>query len=105
MPSVPMTPGRGMKIRIPPALMPIEEDATHFFDLYFTHVHPYVPVLDRDAFYRQWHSSPESISPLILEAIFAVGGRLADAPGEGQPWLTLASSTCLLLAYEPWQQY
>ncbi|KAH7313527.1 hypothetical protein B0I35DRAFT_452010 [Stachybotrys elegans] len=87
----PLSIGAGLKIRIPPELMPSEESCLNYFDLYFTHVHPYVPVLDRSLFYHQWHTSRASISPLILEAIFAMGGRLAEDPAQGQQWLALAS--------------
>ncbi|PTB74556.1 hypothetical protein M440DRAFT_1440022 [Trichoderma longibrachiatum ATCC 18648] len=87
----PISIGAGHRIRIPPELMPDEGTAIHYFDLYFTHVHPYVPVLDRSMFYRQWSTARESISPLILEALFAIGGRLADEPAQGQQWLALAS--------------
>ncbi|KID70489.1 Transcription factor, fungi, partial [Metarhizium hybridum] len=89
LPAVTAIPGH--KIRIPPALMPDESTALHHFDLYFRHVHPYVPVLDKAAFYQQWNTGRESISPLILEAIFAIGGRLAEEPAMGQQWLALAS--------------
>lgn len=89
----PLSSGAGLKIRVPPELMPSEETCVHYFDLYFTHVHPYVPVLDRAAFYRQWHTSRETISPLILEAMFAIGGRLAEDPAQGQQWLALATSS------------
>ncbi len=81
-----------MKIRIPPELMPDEATALHYFDIYFTNVHPYVPVLNKTLFYQQWHSNREAISPLILEAIFAIAGRLADEPSQGQQWLALAGS-------------
>lgn len=84
--------GPGSKIRIPPELMPDEETALNYFNLFFTHVHPYVPVLNKSLFYQQWQMARESISPLILEAIFAIGGRLAEDPTEGQQWLALASS-------------
>lgn len=87
-------PVPGLKIRIPPELMPDEQTTLHYFDLYFAHVHPYVPVLSRTSFYQQWNTSRETISPLILEAMFAMGGRLAEDPGEGQQWLALASSKC-----------
>lgn len=93
-PAMPTVPG--LKIRIPPALMPDEQTVLHYFDLYFAHVHPYVPVLSRTMFYQQWNTSRETISPLILEAIFAMGGRLAEDPGEGQQWLALASSRHIL---------
>lgn len=88
----PLPVGRGMKIRIPPELMPDDETVLHYFDLYFTHVHPYIPVLSKPMFYQQWNQNRASISPLLLEAIFAIGGRLAEDPGEGQQWLALASS-------------
>lgn len=76
--------------------MPEEETILHYFDLYFVHVHPYVPVLNKAFFYQQWHQNRSSISPLLLEAIFAIGGRLAEDPGEGQQWLALASREPLL---------
>jgi hypothetical protein len=87
----PLSSGAGLKIRVPPELMPSEETCAHYFDLYFTQVHPYVPVLDRAAFYRQWSTARETISPLILEAMFAMGGRLAEEPAQGQQWLALAT--------------
>ncbi|RMI98404.1 hypothetical protein CDV36_016153, partial [Fusarium kuroshium] len=87
----PLMPAPGLKIRIPPELMPDEETALHYFDLYFSHVHPYVPVLCKTIFSQQWNTDREAISLLILEAIFAIGERLAEAPTEGQQWLALAS--------------
>ncbi|KAJ6782170.1 hypothetical protein PWT90_03602 [Aphanocladium album] len=87
----PILSGSGSKIRIPPELMPDEETALQYFELYFTHVHPYVPVLYKPHIYHQWRHARETISPLILEAIFAIGGRLAEEPAMGQQWLGLAS--------------
>ncbi|CAN8101417.1 unnamed protein product [Discula destructiva] len=87
----PLVSGPGHKIRIPPELMPDEETTLHYFDVFFTHVHPYVPVLDRATFYHQWQTDRDSVSPLILEAIFALAGRIVDDPGEGQQWLALAT--------------
>ena len=87
----PLVSRPGLKIRIPPELMPDDETTLQFFDLYFTHVHPFVPVLDRNIFYEQWHSNREAISPLLIEALFAIGGRLADDPAQGQQWLALAT--------------
>ncbi|SPO02284.1 related to Cutinase transcription factor 1 alpha [Cephalotrichum gorgonifer] len=85
----PMTPGR---IRIPPALMPDDETAHQYFNLYFTSVHPFLPVLSKTLFYQQWNTNRSSISPLILEAIFAIGGRLADEPAQGQQWLAMGTA-------------
>ncbi|KAK0630161.1 hypothetical protein B0T17DRAFT_489636 [Bombardia bombarda] len=87
----PLTSGPGLKIRIPPELMPDEETILHYFDLYFANAHPYVPVLDKAYFYQQWQQNRESVSPLVLEAIFAIAGRLADEPAQGQQWLALAT--------------
>jgi hypothetical protein len=89
--------GPGLKIRIPPELMPDEETVLHYFDMYFLNVHPYVPVLNKSLFYHQWHTNRDAISPLILEAIFAIAGRLADEPAQGHQWLALASSEYFLL--------
>ncbi len=72
--------------------MPDDETVLHYFDLYFANVHPYVPVLDKAMFLQQWHTNRESLSPLLLEAIFAIGGNLADEPALGQQWLALATS-------------
>lgn len=89
--------GPGLKIRIPPELMPDEQTVLHYFELYFTNVHPYIPVLDKVQFYQQWHSNRDSISPLLLEAMFAIAGRLADDPAQGQQWLALATSAAQTL--------
>jgi hypothetical protein len=97
-PLPPLVSGPGHKIRIPPELMPDDETALHYFELYFANVHPYVPVLDRSIFFQQWSADRQSISPLLLEAMFAIGGRLADDAADGQQWLALAtrmdSSSC-----------
>lgn len=82
----------GSHIRIPPALMPSDEDAKALFEVFFRDVHPYVPVLNRQQFYEQWNTDKEAISPLVLEAVFACAGRIADEPSEGLQWLALANS-------------
>lgn len=86
-----MPPLPSGRIRIPPALMPDEETAQQYFDLYFTNVHPFLPALNKPLFYQQWNTNRDAISPLILEGIFAIGGRLADEPVQGQQWLALAA--------------
>lgn len=91
----PITAGPGSKVRIPPDLMPEEPSALNYIDAFFTQVHPYVPVLNKSMFMHQWHTNRDSISPLILEAIFALGGRLRDDPSDGQQWLALASRKSL----------
>ncbi|KAK4128660.1 hypothetical protein N657DRAFT_676415 [Parathielavia appendiculata] len=87
----PLTTGPGSKIRIPPELMPDDDMVLHYLELYFVNAHPYVPVLDKSYFYHQWHNNRESISPLLLEAMFAIAGRLADEPAQGQQWLAMAT--------------
>lgn len=81
----------GSQIRIPPALMPSEEDAAHFFKIFFSEVHPYVPVVNRNRFYHQWQYDRNSISPLLLEAMLACAGRLSEDPSQGAQWLALAN--------------
>lgn len=87
--------GAGSQIRIPPALMPSQEEAMLAFKTFFRDVHPYVPVLNRRQFYEQWRNDKGSISPLVLEAVFANAGRLSDDPAQGAQWLALANSTYL----------
>lgn len=87
----PMNVTAGSQIRIPPELMPAEEDALHFFKVFFAEVHHYVPVVVRFHFYQQWRSNRGSISPLLLEAIFACAGRMSDDPAQGAQWLALAN--------------
>lgn len=86
-----MSTNAGGQIRIPPALMPSDEDATESFELFFKHVHPYAPVLCRDQFYHQWDNDRSSISPLLLEAVFACAGRMSGEPVGDSPWLALAN--------------
>jgi hypothetical protein len=81
-------------VRVPPELMPSEEQALNYFDYFFTNIHPYCPVVNRAYFYQQWQTARDSISPLLLEAIFACSSFMLDAQGEGSKWLALASSQC-----------
>ncbi|KAL8779398.1 MAG: hypothetical protein Q9213_006966 [Squamulea squamosa] len=83
--------GSGSTVRIPPELMPSEEQCLAWFEFYFAHIHPYVPVLSKSYFYQQWQTNRQSISPLILEAIFACAGRMSADPAQGAQWLALAS--------------
>ena len=87
----PLSTGAGSQIRIPPALMPSDEDAAQYFQVFFDDIHPYVPVLSRAQFMHQWQNDRKSISPLVLEGLFACSGRLSDDPAQGAQWLALAS--------------
>jgi hypothetical protein len=88
----PMSNTAGSQIRIPPALMPTDEEALNYFKVFFADVHPYVPVVIRGHLYQQWQSNRSSISPLLLEAIFACAGRMSDDSAQGAQWLALANS-------------
>lgn len=88
----PLSTGAGATIRIPPELMPADDDVMNYFKIYFDEVHPYVPVIPRAHLYYQWQNDRHSISPLLLEALFACAGRLSDEPPEGAQWLALANS-------------
>ena len=90
--------GSGMAVRIPPELMPDEQLAMEYFNIFFTSVHPYVPVISKSYFYDQWQHNRQLISPLLLEAIFACAGRTSSDPAQGAQWLALASKheTCFM---------
>ena len=92
--SLPSGPsGSGATVRIPPGLEPSEEQSMEYFETFFTHIHPYVPVISKSYFYKQWHTNRRSISPLLLESIYACAGRMMpDDPAQGAQWLALASS-------------
>lgn len=62
-----------------------------YFECFFANIHPYVPVVDRQCFYQQWHSNKYSISPLILEGMFACSSHLMNKPEDGARWLALAA--------------
>lgn len=79
-------------MRIPPEMMPAEDQALQYFDYFFTNIHPYVPVINKAYFYQQWSTARDSISPLMLEAIFACSTLMLGEVSEGNKWLALASS-------------
>ncbi|MCJ1396171.1 hypothetical protein MMC18_009060 [Xylographa bjoerkii] len=90
LPSVPS--GSGATVRIPPGLEPSEEQSMEYFEIFFTHIHPYVPVISKSYFYKQWNTNRRSISPLLLESIYACAGRMMpEDPAQGAQWLALAS--------------
>lgn len=89
--TLPQNISNDLRIRIPPEMMPNDQQAIHYFDYFFASIHPYVPVLHRQAFYHQWTTNRESISPLLLEAIFAVTTMTLEDHVQGNKWLALAS--------------
>lgn len=77
--------------RIPSEMMPHDERVMDYFGYYFTHVHPYVPVLNKRQFYEQWQTAPDTVPSLLLEAIFASVSRYLDHPIDCKRWLALAA--------------
>lgn len=71
--------------------MPSDEEALNYFKIYFRDIHPYVPVIHRSHFYWQWENDRDSISPLLLESLFASAGRFSDSPAQSAQWLALAN--------------
>jgi hypothetical protein len=72
--------------------MPSNDEVMNYLKIYFDEIHPYVPVVHRAQLYYQWQHDRKSISPLLLEALFACAGRLSDDPAQGAQWLALATS-------------
>ncbi|KAK4897309.1 hypothetical protein LTR27_004829 [Elasticomyces elasticus] len=89
--ALPPSVGLDATVRIPPEMMPSDERAMDYFGYYFNYIHPYVPVLNRQAFYDQWRSARHSISPLLLEGLFACVSRYLEDPIESRRWLALAA--------------
>jgi hypothetical protein len=80
-----------MRVRIPVEMMPSEEVALEYFDYFFSHIHPFVPVLCQSTFYREWATNREGISPLLLEGIFASATAMMNKQLESNKWIALAS--------------
>lgn len=86
-------------VRIRPEDMPSEDEALDLFDVYFRDIHPYLPIVNKASFYRQWNTSRDSISPLLLEAMFATSsrinatfGRRSEDRSHGMKWISMATS-------------
>jgi hypothetical protein len=90
--NLPNTSSADMRVRIPAEMMPSENQALQYFEYFFANIHPYVPVLSRQAFYQQWNTDRESISPLLLDAVFACTSSMLESHPEGNKWLALAAS-------------
>ena len=81
------------KVQIPEYFLPRDDEALRYFDLYFKHAHPYVPVIDIVDFYEQWRTDRAAISPLILEAMLAIGAQVAGEMDLCCQWLLLFSKS------------
>ena len=88
---LPMSVTSDPTVRIPPEMMLSDARVIDYFGYYFNYIHPYMPVLNRAAFYEQWRTARHSISPLVLEGIFACVARYLEQPIEVQKWLALAA--------------
>lgn len=82
-------------VKIPPEKMPSDQECLELFAIYFEHVHPYIPVVNKAAFYAQWQNARDNISPLLLEAMFACASRLQAGNGSdslrGMDWISMAT--------------
>jgi len=81
-------------VKIRPEDMPSDEECQELFDIFFTHVHPYLPIVNKAAFFAQWEHSRQNISPLLLEAMFACAARLQatnEDPMRGMKWISMAT--------------
>lgn len=72
--------------------MPTNAEALELFEIFFNHVHPYIPIINKAAFYHLWETKRDQLSPFLLEAIFACAGRLSDQPSKGLKWISMATS-------------
>lgn len=87
---IPDTSGDGLQVRIPPAMMPPEEVVQKRLEYFFEHCHPYLPLMVPSEMYSQWADNKDSISPLVLEGIFACCGYCSGDHAEGDRWRALA---------------
>ncbi|CAG8609545.1 8155_t:CDS:2 [Ambispora leptoticha] len=59
---------------------PDSELANNLIQLYFKHVHPYVPILHKADFLRRLNDKSNPLSPLLLFSVFAMGAKFSDDP-------------------------
>ncbi|GBC04273.1 hypothetical protein RclHR1_05590028 [Rhizophagus clarus] len=57
---------------------PSPELANHLINLYFLHVHPYVPILHKSSFLRRLNDKSNPLSPLLVYSVFAMGAKYSD---------------------------
>ncbi|KAJ9668940.1 hypothetical protein H2201_000766 [Coniosporium apollinis] len=78
-------------VHIPPGMMPNPEQAREYFDYFFTNIHPYAPVINPGWFLEQWENDRNSLSPLLLGAVFACSTLMLGESANGNQWLALTS--------------
>jgi hypothetical protein len=93
--NLPASTSPGNIVRIPPEMMPSEQQAQQYIEYFFNNIHPFVPVINKDAFCHDWQHRRDEISPLLLESVFACATSMTENHPEGNKWLALASSTAL----------
>jgi len=86
---LPEVTGVDKTLRIPPQMMPSNEEAARHLRFYLQFVHPYMPILNAKELLRQWETDKTKISPLLLEGLFACVGYLSGDEGMGELWLAL----------------
>lgn len=84
-----------LTVRIPLEWMPDDALALQYFDYFFEHIHPYVPVINSTSFIRLWTSGKQCLSPIILEAVFACAAFAMKRTEDGNRWLALAERQSL----------
>ncbi|CAI2172088.1 14696_t:CDS:2 [Funneliformis geosporum] len=58
--------------------MPNNDMVEHLLELYWTNVHLYVPVLNKNLFLQQRENSNDPPSPLLLNAMFAISAEFSE---------------------------
>lgn len=61
-------------------LLPSEELATDLIELYFEHVHPLMPVINRTEFMAKYKDPNDSPSLMLLQAVLLCGSRVSKNP-------------------------
>lgn len=61
-------------------LLPGIELATDLIELYFEHVHPLMPVINREEFMRKFKDPNDSPSLMLLQAVLLCGSRVLSNP-------------------------
>ncbi|KAG9304377.1 hypothetical protein G9A89_019939 [Geosiphon pyriformis] len=57
--------------------LPSKEIFEHLFEIYFTHIHPIIPIIYKPTFFNKLKNK-DNLSHLLLNAIFALSSRYSD---------------------------
>ncbi|CAG8581923.1 11981_t:CDS:2 [Ambispora gerdemannii] len=75
--TLPQQPGSYSEPEIPSSLPqitpPPQNIVNQLLEKFFTHFHPFFPIIDRTQLYQQLQSTDNQPSPLLMNAIYAVG--------------------------------